>query len=81
MTHVQTVLLLYGAVCVGATLGYAGSYSLTIPNGTAATALTQAQQAVTSDALKVSNDTSAPRSSGRHHCPATNRDPAGSVSE
>jgi hypothetical protein len=22
MTHVQTVLLLYGAVCVGATLGY-----------------------------------------------------------
>ena len=44
---------------VSATLGYAGSYTLTIPNGTAATALSQAQLAVTADALKVANDTGA----------------------
>ena len=44
---------------VSATLGYAGSYTIAIPSGTAASDVTQNLQSVTADEAKVTNDETA----------------------
>src|SRR5579862_3976516 len=44
---------------VSATLGYAGSFTVAIPSGTAASEITQDQQTVTADEAKVANDETA----------------------
>ena len=43
---------------VSATLGYSGSYTVTVPSGTSSQNLTQAQEAVTADQAKVQSDES-----------------------